>query len=336
MGQSSWSISFIVTLFGQIMFGIQCFQHDKGTIRFRTSSPRDTTRFSKMEVSNSNSLIRASVEILKQCCGLNPLLFYGCEEQEQVKDEADISLLPTIVERVVLPKLTVISENIWDPFSTTQTCRVVAIVQKPVDGYPSVVNAENKNTQMLLKALLLRMRRTLDADVFMPFYPKNILENKNSGPYLFFQRQFWSSGKLLGNFLQWYGILSNQTLQELCIDGLLNRHILMAFQNSEYGEDSMKKAQSWFSNLRGDKTISQLENSCRYLAHLADTIYRHSIGCSDVEKRNAREHIQQVIKLLASTRALDHAVTVANDHNVKEVKILIEGKETFPTTHFEL
>ncbi|KAM9259274.1 PAX3- and PAX7-binding protein 1 isoform 2-T2 [Cariama cristata] len=262
------------------------------------------------------------------------LLFYGCEEQEQVKDDADISLLPTIVERVVLPKLTVISENIWDPFSTTQTSRMVAIVQKLVDGYPSVVNAENKNTQMLLKALLLRMRRTLDDDVFMPLYPKNILENKNSGPYLFFQRQFWSSVKLLGNFLQWYGILSNKTLQELSIDGLLNRYILMAFQNSEYGEDSIKKAQSviacfpkqWFANLKGDKTISQLENFCRYLVHLADTIYRNSIGCSDVEKRNAREHIKQIIKLLASIRALDHAVAVANDHNVKELKILIEGK----------
>ncbi|XP_065532896.1 PAX3- and PAX7-binding protein 1 isoform X3 [Lathamus discolor] len=262
------------------------------------------------------------------------LLFYGCEEQEQVKDDADISLLPTIVERVVLPKLTVISENIWDPFSTTQTSRMVAIVQKLVDGYPSVVNAENKNTQMLLKALLLRMRRTLDDDVFMPLYPKNILENKNSGPYLFFQRQFWSSVKLLGNFLQWYGILSNKTLQELSIDGLLNRYILMAFQNSEYGEDSIKKAQSviacfpkqWFTNLKGDKTISQLENFCRYLVHLADTIYRNSIGCSDVEKRNAREHIKQIIKLLASIRALDHAVTVANDHNIKELKILIEAK----------
>ncbi|XP_068545262.1 PAX3- and PAX7-binding protein 1 isoform X2 [Anas acuta] len=262
------------------------------------------------------------------------LLFYGCEEQEQEKDDADISLLPTIVERVVLPKLTVISENIWDPFSTTQTSRMVAIVQKLVDGYPSVVNAENKNTQMLLKALLLRMRRTLDDDVFMPLYPKNILENKNSGPYLFFQRQFWSSVKLLGNFLQWYGILSNKTLQELSIDGLLNRYILMAFQNSEYGDDSIKKAQSviacfpkqWFANLKGDKTISQLENFCRYLVHLADTIYRNSIGCSDVEKRNAREQIKQIIKLLASIRALDHAMTVANDHNVKELKILIEGK----------
>uniref|UniRef100_A0A452GUK7 GCF C-terminal domain-containing protein n=1 Tax=Gopherus agassizii TaxID=38772 RepID=A0A452GUK7_9SAUR len=161
------------------------------------------------------------------------LLFYGCEEQEQEKDDVDISLLPTIVERVVLPKLTVLAESIWDPFSTTQTSRMVAVTQKLVNGYPSVVNAENKNTQTLLKALLLRMRRTLDDDVFMPLYPKNILENKNSGPYLFFQRQFWSSVKLLGNFLQWYGILSNKTLQELSIDGLLNRYILMAFQNSE-------------------------------------------------------------------------------------------------------
>uniref|UniRef100_A0A8D2J9I4 PAX3 and PAX7 binding protein 1 n=1 Tax=Varanus komodoensis TaxID=61221 RepID=A0A8D2J9I4_VARKO len=262
------------------------------------------------------------------------LLFYGCEEYDQEKDDADVSLLPTIVEKVVLPKLTVLAENVWDPFSTTQTSRMVAITQKLINGYPSVVHAENKNTQTLLKALLLRMRRTLDDDVFMPLYPKSVLENKNSGPYLFFQRQFWSSVKLLGNFLQWHGILSNKTLQELSIDGLLNRYILMAFQNSEYGDDSIKKAQSviscfpkqWFIHLKGNKTISHLENLCRYLVHLADTIYRNSIGSSDVEKRNAREHIKQIIKLLSSIRALDHAVTVANDHNVKELKILSEGK----------
>ncbi|XP_006886859.1 PREDICTED: PAX3- and PAX7-binding protein 1 [Elephantulus edwardii] len=262
------------------------------------------------------------------------LLFYGCEEWEQEKDDVDVALLPTIVEKVILPKLTVIAENMWDPFSTTQTSRMVGITLKLINGYSSVVNAANKNTQVYLKALLLRMRRTLDDDVFMPLYPKNVLENKNCGPYLFFQRQFWSSVKLLGNFLQWYGIFSNKTLQELSIDGLLNRYILMAFQNSEYGDDSIKKAQNvincfpkqWFINLKGEKTISQLENFCRYLVHLADTIYRNSIGCSDVEKRNARENIKQIIKLLASVRALDHAMTVASDHNVKEFKSLIEGK----------
>ncbi|XP_054324500.2 PAX3- and PAX7-binding protein 1 isoform X3 [Pongo pygmaeus] len=126
------------------------------------------------------------------------LLFYGCEEQEQEKDDVDVALLPTIVEKVILPKLTVIAENMWDPFSTTQTSRMVGITLKLINGYPSVVNAENKNTQVYLKALLLRMRRTLDDDVFMPLYPKNVLENKNSGPYLFFQRQFWSSVKRRG------------------------------------------------------------------------------------------------------------------------------------------
>ncbi|EHH17012.1 GC-rich sequence DNA-binding factor 1 [Macaca mulatta] len=214
------------------------------------------------------------------------LLFYGCEEREQEKDDVDVALLPTIVEKVILPKLTVIAENMWDPFSTTQTSRMVGITLKLINGYPSVVNAENKNTQ------------------------------------------------LLGNFLQWYGIFSNKTLQELSIDGLLNRYILMAFQNSEYGDDSIKKAQNvincfpkqWFMNLKGERTISQLENFCRYLVHLADTIYRNSIGCSDVEKRNARENIKQIVKLLASVRALDHAMSVASDHNVKEFKSLIEGK----------
>ncbi|KAF6120848.1 PAX3 and PAX7 binding protein 1 [Phyllostomus discolor] len=262
------------------------------------------------------------------------LLFYGCEEREQERGDVDVALLPTVVEKVLLPKLTVIAENMWDPFSTTQTSRMVGITLKLVDGYPSVVNAENRNTQLYLKALLLRMRRTLDDDVFMPLYPKNVLENKNSGPALFFQRQFWSSVKLLGNFLQWSGIFSNKTLQELAIDGLLNRYILMAFQNSECGDDSIKKAQNvvscfprqWFANLQGERTISQLENFCRYLVHLADTLYRNSIGCSDVEKRNARENIKQIVKLLASVRALDHALSVASDHNVKEFKSLIEGK----------
>ncbi|XP_029459437.1 PAX3- and PAX7-binding protein 1 [Rhinatrema bivittatum] len=262
------------------------------------------------------------------------LLFYGCEEKEQDNTDVDIALLPTIVEKVILPKVAGIAEKVWDPFSTTQTSRMVAFTYKLINGYPSVVNAENKHTQAFLKALLMRMRTTLDNDVFMPLFPKNILENKNSAPCVFFQRQFWSSVKLLENFLQWYGILSNKSLQELAVDGLLNRYILLAFQNSENGEESIKKAQSviacfpkqWFANLKGNKTISQLENFCRYLVHLAGTVYRNSICSSDVEKRSAREHIKLIIKLLTSIHALDHAVAVANEHNVKEVKAIVEAK----------
>ncbi|OCT91246.1 PAX3- and PAX7-binding protein 1 [Xenopus laevis] len=262
------------------------------------------------------------------------LLFYGCEEKEYDKEDADIVLLPSLVEKVILPRLTGIAENVWDPFSTTQTIRLAAVVQKLMNGYPTVLNSENKYTEAFLKALLMRMRRTLDDDVFMPLYPKNVIENKNSAPCIFFHRQFWSSVKLLGNFLKWHGVLSNKALQELSVDGLLNRYILMAFQNTENGEESIKKAQSvitcfprqWFSNLKGGKTIPQLENFVRYLTHLAGTIYRSNVGCSDIERRNAREQIKQVVKLLASIRALESAMSVANDYNVKDMKAPTEGK----------
>ncbi|XP_063812522.1 PAX3- and PAX7-binding protein 1 [Pseudophryne corroboree] len=263
------------------------------------------------------------------------LLFYGCEEKDD-KEDVDRALLPSIVEKVILPKLTGIAEHIWDPFSNTQTNRLAAVLQKLITGYPTIVNSDNKSTEALLKALLMRMRRTLDDDVFMPLYPKNVIENKNSGPCVFFQRQFWSSVKLLGNFLKWHGILSNRSLQELAIDGLLNRYILMAFQNNENGEDSIKKAHSvityfprqWFSNLKGGKTIPQLENFVRYLTHLAGFIYRQNVGCSDMEKRNARDQIRQIVKLLASMRALEIAAAVANDYNVKDVKASSDGKQT--------
>ncbi|XP_073473235.1 PAX3- and PAX7-binding protein 1 [Aquarana catesbeiana] len=262
------------------------------------------------------------------------LLFYGCDMKDADKEDADVALLPSLVEKVVLPKLTGIAESVWDPFSATQTNRLAAVMQKLINGYPTVVNSGNKNTEALLKGLLVRMRRTLDDDVFMPLYPKNVIENKNSGPCVFFQRQFWSSVKLLGNFLKWYGVLSNKCLQELAIDGLLNRYILMAFQNNESGEDSIKKAQSviacfpkqWFSNLKGGKTIPQLENLARFLTHLSGIIYRQNVGCSDVEKRNARDQIRQIVKLLAAIRALENAVSVANDYNIKDIKSSSDGK----------
>ena len=43
------------------------------------------------------------------------------------------------------------------------------------------------------------------------------------------------------------------------------------------------------------------------LVHLADTIYRNSVGCSHVGKRNARK-IKQLVRFLASVQTLGHAV----------------------------
>lgn len=39
-----------------------------------------------------------------------------------------------------------------------------------------------------------------------------------------------------------------------------------------------------------------------------------------------REHIKEVVKLLGRLNALDHVITVASDHGIKDIKTLLECK----------
>lgn len=264
------------------------------------------------------------------------LLFYGCGEQSALKKEEDVdnNLLPAIVERVLLPKLAVLTDQIWDPLSNSQTYRLVAFMKRLVKDYPTVLHGENRNTQELLRTVIMRIRRTLDDDIFLPLFPKNVMENKNSGAYLFSQRQFWSCVKFLGNILMWDGILSLSVLKDLAIDSTLNRYILSALQTTDASEEHVEKCRrvvecfpvQWFSSLKGQQTLPPLENFCRFLKHLSSSLYRSCVAGSDVEKRNVREHIKEVIRLLGRLNALDHVITVASEHGIKDIKTLLEKK----------
>ncbi|TSK16136.1 PAX3- and PAX7-binding protein 1 [Bagarius yarrelli] len=215
------------------------------------------------------------------------LLFYGYEEQStEHQDDIDSGLLPAIIERVVLPKLAVLTEQVWDPLSHSETCRLVAFMRCLIKGYPTVLHGDNRNTQLL-----------------------------------------W-------NILQWDGILSQNCLKELAVDSTLNRHILSALQSTDVGEDSVEKCRKvvecfpvkWFSSLKGQQTLPQLENLCRYMKHMASTLYRSSLSASDVDKRIAREYIKEVVKLLGRLNALDHVIDVASEHGIKDIKSLLENK----------
>lgn len=121
------------------------------------------------------------------------LLFYGFEEHSTLqRGDGDISLLPAIVEKVILSKLTgretctaassilrfawhnnagkykichiylcvwfvcvsVLAEQVWDPLSGSQTASLVGFIHKLMKGYPTVLHGENRYTQVL-SALLL-------------------------------------------------------------------------------------------------------------------------------------------------------------------------------------
>ncbi|XP_041351810.1 PAX3- and PAX7-binding protein 1-like [Gigantopelta aegis] len=257
----------------------------------------------------------------------NCLVFLGSTDDEAISlDDDDIKILPAVVDKILIPKLTTMVESVWDPLSTTQTSRLVNLVQKLIKDYPTV-RGDSKNTQALLKAAVTRMRKTLDDDVFMPMYPKPVLENRMSGPAVFFHRQSWTCIKLLGNFLSWHGIVSTSVLQNLALDGLLNRYIIFSLHNSFINKEALSKCQTivstfpreWFTTgmENTDKTIPQLENLCRYLKAYAESLHKSTMLAKDSERLEAREHIKQISKLLVNIHALDHALLMSNQYSFK-------------------
>jgi len=65
-----------------------------------------------------------------------------------------------------------------------------------------------------------------------------------STKYAFYQRQFWSCVKLLGNITLWSGLLAPDTLQEMVLDGLLNRYLVMSLQNSPPSHLAIAKSEA--------------------------------------------------------------------------------------------
>ena len=254
------------------------------------------------------------------------LIFYGHNEgSATARHDADLKLMPSIIEKVLLPKLTAFVENIWDPLSTQQTVRLVNLVKRLLADYPPLV-ADSKPTKMLIKALMDRMRKTLDDDVFLPLYPKQVMDN-NKTAASFFRRQFWQCVKLLHNALKWYGILADRPLQELAFDGLLNRYIVLALQNSPVDHNSIYASQviissfptEWYNSLEaaeGEPTPS-LQSLVRYFVFAATTLNNTAVGKGELKKTECRDQIKQIAKLLVQIHATNSALQLAEKYSFK-------------------
>ncbi|KAJ8942846.1 hypothetical protein NQ314_009908 [Rhamnusium bicolor] len=164
---------------------------------------------------------------LEKLAWYRTLALYGLhddETEETLAKDPDISLLPTIIEKVIIPKLTQLVDRCWDPLSSSQTLRLVGIISRYIRRFPSLGPA-SKSLHNLFSAILHKMKTALEHDVFIPITPK-LADSKSP----FFQRQFASGLKLLKNITSWQGILNDNTLKELALTSLLNRYLLSALK----------------------------------------------------------------------------------------------------------
>lgn len=178
-----------------------------------------------------NPLDRNSID-LERMEWYEDVMHYGFDPSESeatLIDDPDVRLVPTLIEKLVLPKITELIETCWDPLSSSQTLKIVELLGRLGRDYPSM-RPTSKYTRTLFLTILDKMKAALENDVFIPIFPKQLQEAKSS----FFQRQFSSALKLLRNFLMWQGILSDIALKEIAILSLLNRYLLLGVRVTHF------------------------------------------------------------------------------------------------------
>ncbi|XP_041109440.1 intron Large complex component GCFC2-like [Polyodon spathula] len=250
---------------------------------------------------------------------------YGREHEGfEIKDNPDMKTLPSIIEKTVIPKIQDFVQHIWDPHSSTQTRCLVRLCRKLEDDYLLFQGSQKKAVQDFVHAVILRMRSSVDEDVFIPLYAKKFLEDRNSLQCQFQDKQFWSAVKLLGNIMQWDGLVPEEVVKELALDKLLNRYIVITLLNTQPGRDSVEKCKetiacfpkSWFKDVNSRSTLPQLRNFSKHLLQTAHTL------CKNVSESSIREIAAEVVVLLVTIKALDHAEDIIREYQLDDLATL--------------
>ncbi|XP_058523684.1 intron Large complex component GCFC2 isoform X2 [Ochotona princeps] len=279
-----------------------------------------------------NPLIRAQLiswnPLKLDSIGLKQMLWFTSVEEfvdnsveNSNKDNSDKKIFSTIINKTVIPRLKDFIEFIWDPLSTTQTRSLVRHCSTISEELSTCENEVNTSKPDLFKIIILRMKKAIEDDVFIPLYPKSAIENKKSPHSEFQERQFWSSLKLFRNILLWNGLLQDDTLQELGLGKLLNRYLMIALFNADPGPEVVKKCiqiaaclpEKWFENSAMRTSIPQLGNFIKVLLQSA-----HKLSASEF-----RDEIKEIILILVKIKALNQAEFLIQEYHLDTFKSLI-------------
>ncbi|XP_010582574.1 PREDICTED: GC-rich sequence DNA-binding factor 2 isoform X2 [Haliaeetus leucocephalus] len=199
-------------------------------------------------------------------------------------NDTDQEVLPRVIEKTILPKITAFVKSVWDPLSTSQTKNLVQLCN---NIFEKQVLSKRECTQAkkdLLNMVVLRMKKSVEEDVFIPLYPKSAVEDKSSLCSKFQERRFWSAVKLLSNVLLWDGIVQEDTVRDLGLSKLLNRYLLLNLLNTPLGPENIEKCtkvvaclpERWFQDLRSGSTLPELLNFCQHLLKCARMLYKNN------------------------------------------------------------
>ncbi|XP_030091896.1 intron Large complex component GCFC2 isoform X2 [Serinus canaria] len=249
--------------------------------------------------------------------------FSGAENVSESKrdDDHDKEVLPRVIEKTVLPKITAFVKSVWDPLSTSQTKNLVQLCNNIFGKQILSKNESSRAREDLMNTVVLRIKKSVEEDVFIPLYPKSTVEDKSSLRSKFQERRFWSALKLLSNVVLWDGIVQEDKVRDLGLSKLLNRYLLLNILNTPLGLDSIEKCnkvvaclpERWFQDLKGGSTLPELLNFSQHLLQCA----------RELHKDNHSDKTKEVLLLLVRIGALHIVEDFIEEHKLEHLKAMI-------------
>ncbi|KFP26279.1 GC-rich sequence DNA-binding factor 2, partial [Colius striatus] len=236
-------------------------------------------------------------------------------------DDPDGEVLPRVIEKTILPKITAFVKSVWDPLSTSQTKNLIRLCNNIFEKRVLSKNKRSQAKEDLMDMIVLRMKKSIEEDVFIPLYPKSTVEDKSSLCSKFQDRRFWSAVKLLSNVLLWDGIVQEDTVRDLGLSKLLNRYLLLNLANTPPGPDNIEKCnkvvacfpERWFQDLNGGSTLPELQNFCQHLLQCARTLHRS----------NHSDETKEILLLLVKVKALHIVEDFIEEYGLEHLKSMI-------------
>ncbi|MED6118515.1 hypothetical protein PIB30_003260 [Stylosanthes scabra] len=249
------------------------------------------------------------------------LLFsYGLSDdgKDFVHDEsdADLELVPNLVEKVALPILHYEISHCWDMLSQQQTINAIAATKLVVQH----VSHESEALTDLLVSIRTRLADAV-ANIMVPTWSPQVLAAVPDAAGVAAYR-FGVSVRLLRNICLWKDIFSMSVLEKLALDELLYGKVLPHFRSiSENVHDAITRTERIIASLSGvwagpsviGDSGHKLQPMVAYVLSLAKILERRNAAETD-----ASHLARRLKKILVDLNEYDHARNIARTFHLKE------------------
>lgn len=248
------------------------------------------------------------------------LPWYGAVESFCLNQEnTDIQTFTNVVEKTLLPKITAYVELVWDPLSHRQSVCLSDVCRSLRDDFSVFQGEQSKPVKVFIQAVVSRLRSCVDEDIFIPLFPKQVLEDLQV-QCRFRDRQLWTAVKLLGTMRLWDQILPDSVLKDMMLNKLLNARVMIILLNQSQTNpvhilskiaDSLPE--SWFVEM--SECLPELQSLSDLMLQTVDSICKNM----SPEDPVIRSTVLKILQVLNKIRSFEGIKTIAEKYNCQEM-----------------